>query len=226
MRITFISDSHNKHKQIVNDLPGGDLLLHAGDISSMGKFHEIKAFFGWFNYLPGYKNKIMISGNHDFGFQNFPEEIRKLLQNYENIRYLQDNFTIVDGVKIWGTPWQPWFYDWAFNLPRNGEELKSKWNLIPEDVDILITHGPPFGVLDKVIGRYENLGCELLIERVMEIKPKIHVFGHIHSGNGIIEQNGTLFVNASVLNESYNYHYKPLTIDYDFFTKTYEIIGD
>ena len=222
MRITFISDSHNQHKKLTNDLPGGDLLLHAGDISSMGHFHELKSFFGWFNYLPGYKNKVMISGNHDFGFQKFPEEVQELLQNYEKITYLQDNSVIIDGIKIWGTPWQPWFYDWAFNLPRNGEELKSKWDMIPEDTDILITHGPPFGILDVVIGRTEHLGCELLTERLKIIKPKIHVFGHIHSGRYIFEQDDILYVNAAVLNEQYSYTYKPITIDYDFITKKWD----
>jgi predicted phosphodiesterase len=223
MKITFISDTHNQHKKIEKDLPGGDLIIHSGDISSMGHFHEIKSFLTWYNYLPGYKYKVFISGNHDFGFQKFPEEVRELLERYPNIKYLEDNgFTIFDniggenGVKIWGTPWQPWFYDWAFNLPRDGEELKAKWDMIPEDTDILITHGPPKYVLDVVERRTEHLGCELLTERLKVVKPKIHIFGHIHSGRGKFENNGTIFVNGSVLDEQYQYNYKPISIDYDF----------
>jgi Icc-related predicted phosphoesterase len=224
MRITFISDSHNQHKKLRGDLPGGDLLLHGGDISSMGYQHEIREFCSWYNKQSLYDNKVFISGNHDFGFQNFPEKAREIIGEYDNIIYLQDESVNIDGVKIWGTPWQPWFYDWAFNLPRGGEELKAKWDMIPEDTDILITHGPPFGINDVVIGRYDNLGCELLTERLKIVKPKIHIFGHIHSGRNIFEQNGTLFINASVLDEQYRYNYKPITIDYDFNTKIWDII--
>lgn len=224
MRITFISDSHNKHKQLNDDLPGGDLIIHGGDVSSMGYQHEIREFCSWYNKVVSYEHKIFISGNHDFGFQREPEKIKEILSFYDKITYLQDSFVIVNGVKIWGSPWQPWFCDWAFNLPRNGEELKAKWNMIPEDTDILITHGPPYGFLDVVENRTDHLGCELLADRIKVIKPKIHIFGHIHSGRYIFEQNNTLFINASVLNERYTYNYKPITIDYDFITKKWDII--
>jgi len=216
MRITFISDSHNQHKKLTEDLPGGDLIVHGGDISSMGYQHEIREFCAWYNKLNSYENKVFISGNHDFGFQKEPDKVREIIDFYDKITYLQDSLTVVDGVKIWGSPWQPWFCDWAFNLPREGEELKAKWDMIPEDTDILITHGPPHGYLDVVERQYDHLGCELLTERLKIVKPKIHIFGHIHSGRNIFEQNGTLFVNASVLNEQYRYSYKPFTIDYDF----------
>ena len=127
-------------------------------------------------------------------------------------------------IKIYGTPWQPEFYNWAFNLPRKGAELAYVWNNIPVDTEILITHGPAWGTLDTVKGREEHLGCELLAARIQEIKPKIHIFGHIHSGHGIEFKDGTLSINASVLNEKYNYSYKPVTLDFDFETKEYEIL--
>jgi Icc-related predicted phosphoesterase len=224
MRITFISDSHNQHKKLNEDLPGGDLILHGGDISSMGYQHEIREFCAWYNKLSSYENKVFISGNHDFGFQKDPVKAREIIDFYEKITYLQDNSVTINGVKIWGSPWQPWFCDWAFNLPREGEELKAKWDMIPEDTDILITHGPPYGFNDVVEHRYDHLGCELLTERLKIVKPKIHIFGHIHSGRNIFEQNGTLFVNASVLNEQYRYSYKPFTIDYDFDTNKWEFV--
>ncbi len=224
MRITFISDSHNQHKKLNEDLPGGDLIVHGGDISSMGYQHEIREFCAWYNKLSSYKNKVFISGNHDFGFQKAPDKAREIIDTYDNIIYLQDNSVTIDGVKIWGAPWQPWFLDWAFNLPRNGEELKAKWDMIPEDTDILITHGPPYGFNDVVEHRFDHLGCELLTERLKIVKPKIHIFGHIHSGRNIFEQNGTLFVNASVLNEQYRYNYKPFTIDYDFDANKWEFV--
>jgi Icc-related predicted phosphoesterase len=128
-------------------------------------------------------------------------------------------------VKIYGSPWQPEFFNWAFNLPRKGEELKRRWNNIPTDTDILITHGPAYGYVDQVIGRTEHLGCELLADRIKEIKPKIHVCGHIHSGRNVVFDDGTLYINASVLNERYEYNYKPIVIDFDFETLDYEIIS-
>ena len=192
----------------------------------MGHFHEIKNFLGWYNALSGYRYKAMIAGNHDFGFQNFPEEVRELIDRYPNVTYLEDSMTVVDGIKIWGSPWQPWFLDWAFNLPRGGELLKAKWDMIPENVDILITHGPPHGTLDVVERQVEHLGCELLTERLKIVKPKIHIFGHIHSGQGIVEKDGTLFVNASVLNEQYRYQYQPFTIDFDFVTRKWEVVTE
>jgi Icc-related predicted phosphoesterase len=103
--------------------------------------------------------------------------------------------------------------------------MKSKWDMIPEDTDILITHGPPFGHLDVVKGRTDHLGCEVLTERLKIVKPKIHIFGHIHSGRHIYERDGILFINASVLNEQYKYEYKPITFDFDFDTKMFEIIN-
>jgi Icc-related predicted phosphoesterase len=119
-------------------------------------------------------------------------------------------------VKIYGTPWQPEFYDWAFNLPKNGPGLASKWANIPEDTDILITHGPPFGKLDDVEGkRGIHLGCELLAERINEIKPKICIFGHIHTGYGHYFDGHTHFFNAAVLNENYRYAHLPFTFDWN-----------
>ena len=229
MKITLISDTHNKHNQITSSLPGGDLLIHAGDISSMGYKHEIQQFCKWFNSLDNYDNKIFIAGNHDFGFQDKSNESKEIIDSYKWIKYLQDEemgLQIGDGpmVKIYGSPWQPEFHNWAFNLPRNGWELEQKWNDIPEDTDILITHGPAHGYLDTVVGRYENLGCELLVNRIKKIKPKIHVCGHIHSGYGYVFDGDTHFINASVLDEQYQYTQKPLTVEWDPVTNNLEFI--
>jgi Icc-related predicted phosphoesterase len=232
-RITFISDTHNKHKQITSHLPGGDILIHSGDISTMGYPREIKDFCKWFNGIEGYTHKIFIAGNHDWGFINHIDKVTETLEKYDGITYLQDDLYLAgqdetdynDMIKIYGSPWQPEFYNWAFNLPRNGWELGQKWSDIPVDTDILITHGPSYGFVDKVIGRPENLGCELLAERIKTIKPKIHVCGHIHSGRGIIFNDGTLYINASVLDEQYNYTKKPFTIDFDFETNEWDVIN-
>jgi Icc-related predicted phosphoesterase len=226
MRITFISDTHNKHRQITEDLPGGDLLVHTGDISSMGYEHEIQQFCKWFDSLGQYDHKVFIAGNHDWGFQDNAEKVSQIINSYKWIDYLQDDWIVVGDAdphdpdvktaKIYGSPWQPEFYNWAFNLPRNGEELLAKWESIPVDTDILLTHGPAWGYVDTVQGRRsEHLGCELLTERIKAIKPKIHVCGHIHTGHGYTFKDGTHYINASVLNESYLYAHKPLTVEWN-----------
>lgn len=229
-RITFISDTHSKHKQITKDLPGGDILLHAGDMSTMGYNREIEDFLKWFADINNYETKIFIAGNHDWGFQDNSEWCKEQINTYKGkLDYLQDDLLIVGeeyetGVKIYGSPWQPEFFNWAFNLKRKGEELAEKWEQIPVNTDILITHGPAWGYVDKVIGRYENLGCELLSQRIKTIKPKIHLCGHIHSGYGHVFDGTTHYINASVLNERYIYTNKPLTADWDPITNELNFI--
>ena len=227
MKITIISDTHTKHRYCENDLPGGDLLIHAGDFMNSG-YNPIEAmeFFKWFDEIGNYDFKVFIAGNHDRWMQDNTEESRGILTGYKTIEYLQDDWMIVGDsdphdpnvktAKIYGSPWQPEFYNWAFNLPRNGDELKSKWDMIHEDTDILITHGPAWGFLDDVEGnRNVHLGCELLAERIKQIKPKIHICGHIHSGYGHYYDGHTHYFNASVLNERYSYSHLPWNIDWD-----------
>lgn len=218
-RLTFISDTHTKHEKLNGFLPGGDILLCAGDISSRGYKTELENFFKWFDGIDNYDHKIFIAGNHDFGFQDEPETIKGLLTGYKTIDYLQDEYLgIQDGddpeLKIWGSPWQPEFHNWAFNLPR-GEKIKEKWDLIPDDVDILITHGPAFGKLDYVPYDGLNVGCEELLKRIEEVKPKIHLSGHIHSGWGYVFNGETHFFNAAILNDRYEFRNKPITIEWD-----------
>jgi Icc-related predicted phosphoesterase len=231
MKITFISDTHNKHNQITSLLPGGDIIIHSGDISSMGYKHEIQQFCKWFGGLDNYTTKVFISGNHDFGFQDNPKEIKEIVDFYDGVSYLQDDLLLVGDnydkmVKIYGSPWQPEFHNWAFNLPRNGWELEQKWNDIPINTDILITHGPAQGYLDTSGPPWNEplLGCELLIKRIKEIKPKIHVCGHIHGGYGYVFDGDTHFINASVLNEKYEFVNKPLTVEWDPDTNSLEFI--
>ena len=218
MIITVISDTHGKHNEITQDLPGGDLLLHAGDISSMGYQHEVQQFCKWFNNVENYGHKIFIAGNHDWGFQNNVEKIMEIVNSYKTVTYIQDETVSVGDdekmVNVYGSPWQPEFYNWAFNLPKNGVELAAKWDVIPDNTDILITHGPAFGVLDTVAGKmWDNLGCQLLTDKIKTIKPKIHLCGHIHSGYGYFFDGDTHFLNASVLNEAYQYTNEPLTFE-------------
>jgi Icc-related predicted phosphoesterase len=227
-RITFISDTHNKHNSLTEFLPGGDLLICSGDISGRGSITEIENFLRWYDRLDNYDTKIFISGNHDFGFENENEKLIGLLTGYKNIDYLQDERMDIwygddEQLVIYGTPWQPEFHNWAFNLPR-GEKLKEKWDKIPVDVDILITHSPPFGKLDFVKYDNINVGCEELMKRIGEIKPKINVFGHIHEGFGYVFDGNTHFINASVLNERYEFRNKPVNVLWDVETNELEFV--
>ena len=238
MKVTLISDTHTKHKQLNGDLPGGDLLIHAGDFMNSGYDKtDATEFFDWFDKIDNYDDKIFIAGNHDRIMQNEPEWAQGILTGYKTIEYLQDEQLTLyfdgpngdfpeDNVRIYGSPWQPEFYNWAFNLPRNGGELKAKWNAIPTNTDILITHGPAFGKLDDVEGRRgQHLGCELLAEHINTVaRPKIHVCGHIHSGYGYYFDGQTHYFNASILNERYNYTNKPFNFEWDQVTNEIQFI--
>jgi len=219
MTITAISDTHTQHEKLL--LLGGDLLIFSGDFMGSGYNKlEVLDFLKWLNDQTHYNDIVFIAGNHDRWVENYPDEFKDIIPQYNNITYLQDNFIIIDGVKIYGSPWQPWFYNWAFNLQR-GPEIKEKWDLIPEDTDILITHGPPYGILDKCPN---SVGCEDLLNRIEEIKPKINIFGHIHEGYGYISKNDTHFINASVLDEKYRQINNPLTFVWDKETNNIEFI--
>lgn len=213
MRIVCISDTHNCNEQVA--VPDGDLLIHSGDATITGTLHEIKLFNRWFASLP-HPVKIFVAGNHDTLFEQRPDEAQALLDI--GVIYLQDSAIELEGLKIYGSPWQPRFYDWAFNLMR-GAELAEKWKLIPDEVDVLITHGPPNGILDLVPrqGWNEKTGCEELRKRVEEIaefgRLKLHVFGHIHCGYGVHEELGVKFVNASICDEDYRPSNKPIIVD-------------
>ncbi len=199
MKLVCISDTHNKLAKI--NLPPGDLLVISGDILGNGSMVELIQF----NHVAGlikdkYKHGILlIAGNHDIIFEDDYGLAKSLIPNVSY--YLQDNLVEIDGLKFYGAPWQPRFYDWAFNVDR-GPKIKEKWDLIPDGVDVLITHGPPYGILD-VSSRDEMIGCQDLLDAVLRVKPKVHIFGHNHFGYGIKEFNGTTFINASSCNEKY-----------------------
>jgi Icc-related predicted phosphoesterase len=229
-KITLISDTHQKHNQLRNDLPGGDILIHAGDFMSSGYYKtEAIEFFNWFDAIDNYDTKVLIAGNHDRLMEDEPEWAKGILTGYKTVEYLQDDWLGIyndgpngdlpeENVRIYGSPWQPEFHNWAFNLPRNGEEMKAKWDAIPDNTDILVTHGPPFGHLDIPGGQSIRVGCEMLRHRVDTIRPKIHVFGHIHGSWGHYFDGHTHFFNAAVLNEQYMYANLPFNFEWDNIT--------
>jgi len=224
----MISDTHNQHDQI--DLDCGDVLIHAGDATSRGTSREIGDFLKWYSEQD-FAYKILIAGNHDWGFEKNSDIYVDMCKKY-GIVYLNDSgYTVKDfdtgkDIKIWGSPVQPTFCDWAFNRDIEPTKKYSKhkiikphWDLIPNDTDILITHGPPKGVRDSVSDFFNkngvNVGCPHLRNAVFDrVKPKLHIFGHIHEEHGVSRLNGILFVNASQLNDQYNVHYKPRTVEW------------
>ena len=194
MKIVCLSDTHMEHEQLA--VPDGDVLIHAGDSTYRGAVPELVRVNAWLGTLP-HRHKIIIAGNHDWLFETDPSLAESLMTN---AIYLRDSATSIAGVKFYGAPWQPWFMDWAFNLQR-GAEIKRKWDLIPTDTDVLITHGPPQGILDIVpdyrTGLDINVGCEELAPAIARVKPKLHIFGHIHEGYGQLERDGVTYINAA-----------------------------
>lgn len=226
MKVLFISDPHTFHKSII-DLPEADAICCSGDICLRGEFEEAVSFLAWFSSLP-YKHKVFTVGNHDIcfdpnhgrygifkenfnaGVENPIDRIEELIP--EGVHFLNRSGVVLDGIKFWGAPDTPWFHNWAFNIHRETPEMEAVWDEMPEDVDVLLTHGPPFKVLDYTIeGLY--VGCEVLARKLETIKPKVHSFGHIHEDYGAIEKGGTLFLNSSVVNRRYWVVNKPHLVE-------------
>jgi Icc-related predicted phosphoesterase len=196
MKIVAVSDTHGRHEQV--EVPNGDVLVHAGDFCGYGTLDEVAAFNDYLGTLP-HAHKIVVAGNHDWPFERDPEQAQKLLTNAS---YLQDSSTVIDGVMFYGSPWTPEFFSWAFMLPR-GKALADKWSQIPDNTDVLITHGPAMGILDRTPAG-ELAGCEDLAQAVgRRIRPQLHIFGHIHAGYGLVNRHGTAYINACCCDEQY-----------------------
>ena len=194
MKIALMSDTHLLHRKFKIRLPEAEMVIHSGDATWEGKLDELACFADWFRNLP-YKKKIFVAGNHDAIFQ----QNRTLAQSMlgDGVIYLEDDLVEIDGLRIYGSPWQPAYGNLAFNLPR-GNPLAQKWHKIPKNVDILVTHGPPLRMRD-LTAEGEHAGCGDLYEAVVRrVKPRLHVFGHVHNAYGIVAQGRTLFVNAAI----------------------------
>lgn len=204
-RLVLISDTHGLHKKI--RVPDGDVLVHAGDFCSGGDEWQARSFARWFLKQP-HAHKVVIAGNHD---RCIEKDAALGPQIFEGATYLFDQEATVAGLRFYGSPWQPEFASWAFNLPR-GEALRLVWAKIPAGVDVLVTHGPPFGVLDRT---YADLfvGCDELRTAIDRVQPRVHVFGHIHEGAGTHEEGRTLFANASICTEGYEPKNPPIVLD-------------
>jgi predicted phosphohydrolase len=193
MRIVAVADTHLFTKDYA--VPDGDVFVHAGDLCRGGWMKELERAAPWIRSLP-HRHKIVVAGNHDWTFARPSErEASRAMIEAAGATYLEDAETTIDGVRVYGSPWQPAFNDWAFNLPR-GRALAEVWAKIPEGLDVLITHGPPAGFGDATsVERRE--GCADLLARVKIAKPRVHLFGHIHEDGGAWTEGATTFVNCT-----------------------------
>ena len=207
MKLVCISDTHRMYKRI--NVPKGDVFIHAGDIEIYNCLSELRDFNKWLDSLP-HKHKIVIAGNHD---RLLDIHSKKCIRGiFTNAIYLENSGCTIDGIKFWGSPITPAFLNWFFMAAR-GKEIQNKyWSKIPRNTDVLITHGPPYGIMDEVIGPEKHAGCSDLLWTIEQLKPKVHIFGHIHSRHGVVKKKDTTFINASVVNEEYRITYKPIEI--------------
>lgn len=196
MRLVLTSDTHGLHEAV--PIPDGDILIHAGDFSSRGTLDQAARFLEWFGRQP-HPHKVFIAGNHDWLAERSPELLTGLIP--PGCHYLANSGAIIAGIRCWGSPVTPRFFDWAFNCDR-GEAISRYWAMIPEDTELLITHGPPAGILDQTRMGLQ-VGCEELRARIGLLSLRLHVFGHIHEARGTQRIGDTLFVNPSAVDVRY-----------------------
>lgn len=201
--ICAVSDTHHHTREGKVVTKPADILIHAGDFSGMGTQPELEKAAAWFAEQPQ-KHKIAVMGNHELWASRHLDIARKVLSGITLL--FQEEITI-EGLRIWGSPITPTFLNWAFMRDR-GPSIREIWDQIPEGLDILITHGPPRGILDQVFPlASESLGCwdlKDVVTRKLQQPPKVHIFGHIHgSGGRDIIVGNTHFYNAAICNEDY-----------------------
>lgn len=204
MRLVCLSDTHSLHDRV--RVPDGDVLIHAGDFCGRGDEENVRRFASWLWAQP-HEHKLVIAGNHD----EVLERDLALGASVFGDAYLFESGVEIAGVRFWGAPWQPEFCNWAFNLSR-GPALAQRWAKIPDGTDVLITHGPPRRVLDKCLDGF-FAGCDDLRDAIERVKPKVHVFGHIHEGYGTKRVGSTTFVNASLCTAAYQPTNAPIVVD-------------
>jgi Icc-related predicted phosphoesterase len=210
LKIVCISDTHNRHKDI--ELPDGDILAVSGDFTLQGAEGEVERFNKWLGEIKSkYKHVIVTPGNHERTFdpemKSYSPKIKSLLTN---CTYLEHSWAVIEGLVIFGTPYSPEFCGWAFSNKSPGQ-AENRWKDIPDNTDVLISHGPPHGFGD--VTGYENVGCRELFKRIMQVKPKLVISGHIHEGYGIRQFEGVTIVNASSCDWQYKPVNKPIIIE-------------
>jgi Icc-related predicted phosphoesterase len=204
MKICALSDTHSYHRKVI--IPDADVLIHAGDITWKGELSIFADFSNWLKDLP-IRHKIVIFGNHSIGTERGPNRnvIIDMIRG-AGAHYLEDSGIEIDGKLFWGSPVSPRYFDWEWNRDR-GADIKRHWDKIPDNTNVLITHGSPYNILDDTTSNGHQ-GCEDLLNRIWELKNlELSVFGHLHKcGQQMEEINGVKFVNAAVLDDAYQLH--------------------
>lgn len=227
-RFVCFSDTHGLHDQIPQaHMPEADVLLHAGDFTNTGEHEQVESLRCWLEAYPA-AHKVIIAGNHDVTFHEeyymhggaerfhganaYDCHKSRELFTSEAITYLEDSMVEVLGYRIYGSPWQPSFCDWAFNLER-GARCREKWKMIPKsDLDILITHGPSKGFGDRS-GSGLRVGCLDLQEAIEKRDISVHLSGHVHEGYGCRQDTATVYINASTCTGKYRPTNPPVVFD-------------
>lgn len=207
MRIVIISDTHGMHEELGKDLCG-DVLIHCGDFCDGFQIDEddLGKIDHWFGDL-AFNEILCIGGNHDFVAQD------RMLQNrevFENATYLVDRSVEISGLHFYGSPWLPKLAGWAHFLPD--DELSKKWNKIPTETDVLITHTPPFGILDQPRSG-GSVGCSHLRAAVEKLHPKVHCFGHVHASRGEHDETHVQFYNSSIVDSDFQVTHAPFVLE-------------
>lgn len=240
MKIVCISDTH--FYPVTREIPDGDVLIHAGDLTAYGTLKQVASAGNWLARLP-HPIKLVVPGNHDLLFEKDPTLARQLIGEGKygitvliNQMFVHSDLrcnrchrsmagtTACDGACacggliekkdwiFWGSPWAVKYQNWAFGLP--GSRAAKEWAKLPSGIDVLITHGPAAGILDTVRNKYaDHLGCIGLRHWLRNHNPKLHVFGHIHDSHGQVEIDGTLHVNAAICDEDYKHTFDPIVVE-------------
>lgn len=207
MRLVITSDTHGKHHQL--GVLNGDVLIHCGDFTNgfQRDPNELENIDGWFHQQE-FQHVLCVAGNHDFAAEN---RVLRGEPVFQNAMFLQDESVMISGLKFYGAPWVPDLQSWAFCLAE--DEMRSKWEQIPDDTDVLITHTPPWHTLDRSSDSEMPCGCSHLAARIADLNLKMHCFGHIHASYGRLKRDGVIFLNASAMNSNFEIVNKPFVID-------------
>lgn len=220
LKIIAISDTHTKHNQV--QVPEGDVLVHCGDWTNRGEESSVKSFLDWFSAQP-HQHKVFIAGNHELSLEGVNrKKILKLIDTYtnDNLHFLENSSIVIEGLNFYGSPATPYYGGWAFNFQR-GKSIAMEWEKIPDNTNVLITHGPSYGILDLVEdlpfnrGRDLHQGCQDLKNRIAYLRElELHLCGHLHTDGGkSVKVNGVTYVNAAICTESYQPTNPPVVID-------------
>lgn len=232
MKIVAISDTHSMHQAIKafqacdsqldeeKEALGGDLIIHSGDALGRGTLEDLNAFISWYSELD-FRYLVYVPGNHDLICETSESLVKQICKEH-NVTYLNDSEVTIEGIRIYGMASQPYFFNWAFNRARNQSEaslykvrlMKEFTDMIPEGIDILVTHGPAYGILDETTAG-SSVGCQDTLEALRRVKPDLHIFGHIHNGYGQQHHDGLSSYNASICDERYNPINQPFVIEYE-----------